>query len=73
MDGFQDKLERESRMIDQLNHILGSYVATGVNNPKKYPKEPSLSKRNDSEKKMIATTDEQRIAMVRIKYGKKEK
>jgi len=29
-------------MTDYLHHILGTYVATGVNNPKKYPRKPLL-------------------------------
>lgn len=54
---------------DQLNHILGNYISIGVNNPKKYPKDPALSA---NEKKVVTYTNDaayERIA--RIKYGKK--
>ena len=70
LDGYKDLVERQNKRQDHLNHILGNYIATGVNNPKKYPKEPYLSE-DKEETKQIAITDAQRQAIVRIKYGKK--
>ena len=64
------RLSTESKQTDYLNFLLGQYIATGVNDPKNYPKLPYLTKDKD-ESKHIATTDSQRLAMVRIKYGKK--
>lgn len=38
------KLEKQRlRQADKLNHILGGYIAIGVNEPKKFPKNPQLS------------------------------
>jgi len=39
------------RLTDHLNHILGTYVATGVNNPKKYPRKPLLKQPSSGSKK----------------------
>lgn len=50
---------------------MGRYVAAGVTDPKHYPKEPALAEAKEN-KKFIATTDEQRLATVRIKYSKKD-
>jgi len=53
--------------IDSLNHILGSYIATGVNNPKKYPKEPSLRAQEDKYNSVM-TSDEQLDSFIRAQY-----
>lgn len=70
MDGYKDKVEREMRQADQLNHILGNYIAVGVNNPKKYPKTPALSS-EQKEKTQVFTKDEDYERIARIKYRKK--
>jgi len=36
--------DRRLADLDRLNHSLGIYIGMSVNNPKKYPKEPFLSK-----------------------------
>lgn len=70
MDGYKQKVEREMQQQDQLNHILGNYIATGVNNPKKYPKQPALSNERKSNKQ-VYTTDEDYERIARIKYKRK--
>ena len=55
---------------DRLNHILGNYIAVGINNPKKYPKKPALSQ--DESKKTVYTSDSHFEQIARIKYGKKK-
>lgn len=30
------------QLQDRLNHILGNYIAIGVNDPQKYPEKPIL-------------------------------
>lgn len=37
------------RQSDLLNHILGSYIAIGVNDPKKYPDKPRLAENNNGD------------------------
>lgn len=70
INGYKERIEREMQQQDYLNHIHANYIALGVNNPEKFPKQPLLSEvKNES--KIIATTDDQRQKMVRIKYGKK--
>lgn len=53
---------------DQLNYLLGKYVALAVNNPKKYPKEPFLTKKQST----IFTSDEDRQQQARLKWLKKD-
>lgn len=68
-DGYKDRLEREARQTDMLNHILGNYIAVGVNNPKKYPKKPTLHDSKDN--KQVFTSDEDYERVARIKYKRK--
>lgn len=42
------------QVVDIANHLLGQYISIGVNNPKKYPKEPFLARQ---EKKMLPADD----------------
>jgi len=50
------KIEKQRlRQSDLLNHILGGYIAIGVNEPNKYPKNPRLSQEPEVE----VMTDEQ--------------
>lgn len=66
MDGYVERLKD----IDALNHVLGSYVAVGVNNPKKYPKEPnSVAQERRSASAM--TTDAELDRYICAKYGGK--
>jgi len=46
---YTQAYNRRLQDLDSLHHLLGNYIAIGVNNPKKYPKEPYLT-----EKKQIA-------------------
>ena len=66
LDGYKDRI----KAADSLNHSLGSYILTAYHDPKKYPKEPHLSK--EDKPAIRFTTDEQRIMAVRAKYGKKK-
>lgn len=45
------------RQADYLNHVLGSYISIGVNEPKKYPKQPQLAENNIGD--LPEMTDEQ--------------
>lgn len=53
---------------DMLNHMLGQYIGTAVNNGTKYPKQPYLSESNQP--KMMSFDEYENL--VRIKYGKKK-
>lgn len=57
LEGYKDRIENDMRVQDSLNHILGQYVAMGINASKKnpYPKKPLLAK--DEEKNKGFTTD----------------
>lgn len=55
--------KRENEQADFLNHVLGSYIALAVNNPKKYPKKPFLS---EEDSKRSASTDEEMEALGRV-------
>lgn len=54
--GFNKKLERKYKMMDEFAHLIGSYVGISFNNPKEYPEYPLSSKRTQSIKVM---TDEE--------------
>lgn len=69
IDGFNEKLNRERKENDALNHLLGKYIGFAFNDVKHYPKEPYLSKLDEREK-MVASTDEDRVKMARLKYKK---
>lgn len=43
---------------DKLNHILGTYVAIGINDPKKYPSAPLLDDESTNQKGFSFTSDE---------------
>lgn len=45
------------RLQDHLNHILGTYIAAGVNDPSKYPTTPLLDD-GESKKGHAFTSDE---------------
>lgn len=66
--GFKLRVERETEQRDQLNHMLGKYIALGVNNPKKYPSNPYLFK---EEKTKLMSVD-QFEELARKRYGKKK-
>jgi hypothetical protein len=57
--------DRRIKQHDQLNHILGNYIAVGVNAPKKYPKKPLTA---EDRKIEYSPQDFQQIAK---RYGKK--
>jgi hypothetical protein len=42
---FNEKEEARVKEVDSLNFLLGKYIAFAINEPKKYPKEPFLSKK----------------------------
>ena len=54
-----------------MNFSLGNYIKIAFHDPKHYPKTPFL-KAKDEETAEICNTDDQRIRMARIKYGKKQ-
>lgn len=61
---------RRLQDIDRLNHGLGQYVAMGVNNPKKYPKEPFMQDKKQSELKDMSDTQMQEEAKrIAIMFG----
>jgi len=70
--GYAEKEKYRQMAQDRLNHILGQYIAMGVNNPKKYPKEPLLAKAEES-KKNLCFTDEDRERQARLRWSKKGK
>lgn len=63
------KLEK-AKMTDQLNHILGGYISTAFNAPKKYPRKPALHKVGN--KPRVMTPEEmEKIAMANTKILEK--
>lgn len=53
-EAYVEKTRRELRQHDMLNHLLGRYISYGVNDPKRYPKQPFLA-----EAKTRPMTDEE--------------
>jgi hypothetical protein len=51
---------------DQLNHILGNYIAIGINDPKKYPRKPVTA-----EEKKIEYSPQDFQKLAKQRYGKK--
>lgn len=68
VEGYGKRIEQQAKQIDNLNHILGGYIATGVNDPKKYPRKPKLA---DQEEVSVYKSDEEYERIARMKYGKK--
>jgi len=65
------------KVENSLNHTLGRYISFAFNDPKHYPKEPfpmtdAEREQIDKARTTVATTDEQRVALARIKYGRKQ-
>lgn len=69
-EGHKEKIEEEMKLKDSLNHLLGKYIAIGVNNPKKYPKKPFLAKEESSYK---MTKDSQLDAFICANYERQKK
>lgn len=44
---FNEKEKQRIKEVDTLNHLLGKYVAYGVNDPKHYPSKPFTEKDTD--------------------------
>lgn len=60
MRAFEKRITREMERMDILNHLLGNYIALGVNNPKKYPKKP-LFRTENAQKKAEMSDEEMEI------------
>lgn len=71
LEGYNDHLKRWRSEIDAMNHTLGCYVSYSVNDPKHYPKQP-FHKLSEQQEQNTARTDDQRMRMARLKYGKKK-
>jgi hypothetical protein len=52
----QDRIEEQ----DYLNFLLGQYICSAFNNPKKYPKKPLLHKKSFN--RQMSDEDMERIA-----------
>lgn len=50
-------MQDEMNLQDRLNHVLGTYIAVGVNDPQKYPEKP-ISSTDISNKSSGFTSDE---------------
>ena len=77
LKGYRSRLETEVKIGNSLNHTLGRYISFAFNQPSKYPKEPfpmTEAERDqiDRARTTVATTDDQRVALARIKYGRKQ-
>lgn len=68
MRAFEKRITREMDRMDILNHLLGNYIALGVNNPKKYPKKPLF--RTEKAQKKAEMSDEEMEIFGRI-FAKK--
>lgn len=71
IEGYNKRLENNTKIQDTMNYSLGNYIKIAFHDPKHYPKEP-FSKSKEEETAEICNTDDQRIRMARIKYGKKQ-
>lgn len=71
IDGYNAQIENNTKIHDTLNFSLGNYIRIAFHDPKHYPKEP-FSRSDDKNTAEICNTDDQRIRMARIKYGKKQ-
>lgn len=60
MKAFEKRTAREMERMDILNHLLGNYIALGVNDPKKYPKKP-LFRTENAQKKAEMSDEEMEI------------
>lgn len=70
LEGYNKRIEHFIHINDSLNHGLGQYISYAFNAPKHYPKEPFLA--HESKKyETFATTDDERIRIAKLKYGKK--
>lgn len=49
LDVYVKKEENRAREMDYNNFNLGKYIAYAVNDPKKYPREPFLTQREEVE------------------------
>ena len=75
LKGYRSRLETKVRIENSLNHTLGRYISFAFNDPKHYPKEAfpmTEEERDQINKGFVATTDDQRIALARMKYGRKQ-
>lgn len=70
IEGYNQRQRNEAQVHDALNHTLGNYMRIAFHDPKHYPKKPFSN--DNSDNKEVANTDEQRIRLARLKYGKKE-
>ena len=61
--------KRRQRDIDELNHVLGNYIAIGINNPKEYPKKPYLSEENETKKDMTDSSMELEARRIAKMFG----
>lgn len=70
IDGYSNHLESEAKQTDQLNHILGQYIRTGVadvfSGSNKYPEKPQLSTTKKPKQSI-----ESFMQMAKQQYGKK--
>ena len=71
IEGYNERTKRWMDEVDSLNHTLGTYISYAVNDPKKYPKQPFYKKAEEHELN-TAHTDNERLHMARLKYGKKK-
>jgi hypothetical protein len=66
LKGHAKRLENEAKQTDQLNHILGRYIASAHHDPAKYPRKPALQ-----EDKVTEDTPEDFQKLAKQRYGKK--
>jgi hypothetical protein len=69
IDGYNQAIERDCKRIDVMNHILGKYISVAFNEPKRYPNKPLLSD-SGAAKKLVSSTDDDRVTIARMKYKK---
>lgn len=69
IEGYKRRVKDQSQQIDQLNHILGGYIARAFHEPKKYPKEPLLSKQSRNITKQMVDDEKFAQAFAEVKQG----
>lgn len=67
---FKKRTTREMERVDILNHLLGNYIALGVNNPKKYPKKPLFQTEKARKKEEMSDEEMEIFGRVLARKGK---
>jgi len=71
ISAFNRRRDDDTRIQDQLNHILGQYVGIAFGDGSKYPKKPLLQENKETPKKQTDDDFERFAKEMTIKMGGK--